>query len=459
MSGTKRTTACLHWGVLGGGLMGLVVALRLAQAGQKVTVLEAKPDLGGLASAWRLLDFTWDRHYHVTLLSDERLRCLLEELGIEESIRWVETKTGFLTDGKLYSMSNSWEFLTFPPLSLWEKSRLALTILHAARVKDGAELEKIQVAEWLRKWSGRGVFQKIWLPLLKAKLGDAYQRVSAAFIWTTINRMYRARRSGLKKEMFGYVPGGYAVVLDRLRSQLEELGVEVRTACPVRRVEAEQGGRVRVAYESGDAGSFDKAVLTAPSSRVGRMCPDLQPEERARHDQVEYLGILCASLVLKSGLDRYYVTNITESEVPFTAVIEMTALVDPAELGGRRLVYLPRYVTADDEAWAWSDDELQERFLQALERLYPDFSRDDLLAFRVSRVKEVMALPTLEYSRTVPPTRTTLDNLFVVNSAQITKGTLNVNEVIEVAENAIEDHLLPSLQSHAPKVNRPHSAA
>ena len=45
-------------------------------------------------------------------------------------------------------------------------------------------------------------------PLLRAKLGDAYQAASAAFIWATIQRLYAARRSGLKKEMFGYVPGG-----------------------------------------------------------------------------------------------------------------------------------------------------------------------------------------------------------------------------------------------------------
>ena len=72
-----------------------------------------------------------------------------------------------------------------------------------------AEVENIFVADWLTRWSGKRVFQKIWLPLLKAKLGDNYKNTSAAFIWTTIQRMYAARKSGLKKEMFGYVTGGY----------------------------------------------------------------------------------------------------------------------------------------------------------------------------------------------------------------------------------------------------------
>jgi hypothetical protein len=43
-------------------------------------------------------------------------------------------------------------------------------------------------------------------------LGENYKNTSASFIWSTIQRMYAARRSGLKKEMFGYVNGGYETI-------------------------------------------------------------------------------------------------------------------------------------------------------------------------------------------------------------------------------------------------------
>jgi protoporphyrinogen oxidase len=161
------------------------------------------------------------------------------------------------------------------------------------------------------------------------------------------------------------------------------------------------------------------------------------------------LGILCASVLLTKPLAHYYVTNITDTRVPFTAVIEMTALVDPAEFGGQHLVYLPHYASVDDPAWQWSDDELREQFLSALTKMYPEFSVDHVQEFRVSRVRQVMALPTLNYSDHVPPIKTSLPNVYVVNSAQIVKGTLNVNEVIEIAENAFRDCLTPDLASHS----------
>lgn len=82
---------------------------------------------------------------------------------------------------------------------------------------------------------------------------------------------------------------------------------------------------------------------------------------------------------------------------------------------------------------------IQERFLAALERMMPNFRRDDLVAFRVSRAPSVMALPTLGYSQRVPPMTTSLPGVYVVNSAQIVNGTLNVNETIALAEQAITE--------------------
>jgi protoporphyrinogen oxidase len=261
--------------------------------------------------------------------------------------------------------------------------------------------------------------------------------------------MYAARHSGLKKEMFGYVPGGYARILERFAEVLAEEGVELRTGCRVSRVESQPDGQVLVEDNRGSRW-FDRVVLTAPSPVVAHLCPQLGEEERRRHEEIQYLGILCASAVLRKPLASYYVTNITDPGLPFTAVIEMTTLVDPAELGGNHLIYLPRYAAADDEAWNWSDHEIEERFIAALARMYPEFRREDVKAFRVSRVKHVMALPTLCYSEHLPPLATEAPNVFAVNSAHIVKGTLNVNEVVELAEEAFQNVLVPAIPHNIP---------
>ena len=257
--------------------------------------------------------------------------------------------------------------------------------------------------------------------------------------------MYKARRSGQKKEMFGYVPGGYARILDRLAEVLESEGVEIRCNAAVQQVVGESGAGVTVQFKDGSEQDFDQVVFTTPSTIIAGVCPQLTSDEQTRFRGIEYLGIVCSSLLLKKPLSKYYVTNITDGWVPLTAVIEMTTIVDPAELGGHALVYLPKYMMSNEPGFEETDEEVRERCLSTLERMYPEFSRDDVAAFRTSRAKYVMALPTLGYSERLPPMKTSVPGVYAVNSAHILKGNLNVNETIQIAEEAIRGVLAPAI--------------
>ena len=193
-----------------------------------------------MASAWQLGDVVWDRHYHVTLLSDLQLRGLLKELDLENDLQWRTTRTGFYAEGHLYPLNNVIDYLRLPVLNFPDKMRLAATIFYASRIESGRQLEHVAVSEWLTRLSGRRVFERIWRPLLRAKLGENYKETSAAFIWAVIRRLYAARRSGLKTEMFGYVSGGYARVLDQLREAAAEAsGVKLQLGCRVERDRAD----------------------------------------------------------------------------------------------------------------------------------------------------------------------------------------------------------------------------
>ena len=425
-----------RWAIVGGGILGMTLAHRLAQQGKQVTLFESAGHLGGLASAWQLGDIVWDRHYHVTLLSDTHLRSLLAELGLEREMAWVETRTGFYTDAKLYSMSNTLEFLRFPALNLFDKLRLGATIFYASKLKDWQRLEKITVTDWLEQWSGTRTLERIWLPLLRAKLGENYRKASAAFIWAIIARMYAARRSGLKKEMFGYVPGGYARILERFGELLAEENICIKLRHVAKRVEPTCGGRVQVAFENGRRETFDQVVLTLAAPIAARVCPGLSEDETSKLNSIQYQGIICASLVLKRPLANFYVTNITDSWVPFTAVIEMSALVDRKHFGGNALVYLPKYVTPEDPAFSHSDQEIEAEFIEALSRMYTHFHRSDVLCFRISRVRYVLAISTLNYSSLLPAMATSIPGVHIVNSSHIVNGTLNVNETVQLAERA-----------------------
>jgi protoporphyrinogen oxidase len=424
------------WGVVGGGMLGMTLALRLAQAGKKVTLFEASDRLGGLADAWQVGPVTWDRHYHVTLLSDLKLRGILAEIGLEDALVWNTTKSEFYDEGRFIPMNGSVDFLKFPPLGLIDKFRLALTIIIASRIEDGAKLEKISLEQWLVKLSGRNTYQRIWLPLLRAKLGENHKKASAAFIWAIVRRLYAARRSGLKTEKFGYVSGGYARVVKAFEAKLLAAGVEIRKSDPVQEI-SEKDHEITIATKLTER-RFQRVVVASASPLAARLCTGLSDASRALHEGILYQGIVCASVVLKKPLNGAYITYITDPDVPFTAVIEMSALVDRKEFAGRTVVYLPYYATADDPAFAESDENIRERFLGKLLAMYPQITESDVEGFAVSRVKQVLAVTTMNYSAGLPSINTNVPGLSILNSAHIINGTLNVNETIGVVDDNLE---------------------
>lgn len=426
-----------RWAVVGAGALGLTLSLRLARRGHKVTVYEAADVLGGLAAPWQVGDVTWDRHYHVTLLSDARTRAMYTAAGIaDDELRWVETKTGYYgTDHVLRSVSNAVEFLKLPGLSPIDKVRLGATIAIGSKIRNGRRMERVTVERWLRRWSGNSAFDTFWKPLLRAKLGDAYPKASAAFIWATIQRLYAARRTGLKKEMFGYVSGGYSRVFASFAETLADAGVDVRLTTPITSVER-RGDHLAVVTKPG-AQDFDRVVVTTNAALAARLCPDLVAGERERLQRVEYLGIVCVSLLLEKPLSPYYLTYITEPATPFTAVVEMTAFIDPAEVDGKSLVYLPKYAPASDPLFQADDADVVATFLPFLQQMYPAFDPSQVVAARVSKVPQVFAVPAVGYSDDAPQIATSVPGLFLAGSAHLPFSTLNVNDTLSLVDEVL----------------------
>lgn len=425
-------------------MMGMNLAKFLAEKNFRISILESAGEVGGLTGAWNMSGVSWDRFYHVILMSDLHTRKMISDIGLEQDMRWVETRTGFYSEGKLYSMSNIMEFLKFPPLSLIDKFRLGFTIFYASRKTNWQKLEKISVEAWLTRLSGKNVFNKIWLPLLKSKLGEDYRNTSAAFIWATIQRMYAARRTGLKKEMFGYVKGGYARINAALFQYLINKGVEIRTGVPVRSVKRLENGGMEIETHLGKKEVFDAVISTISSKPSVDIAPGLDKDEAEKHRSIRYLGVICPSVLLARQISPYYVTNITDSSPPFTGIIEMTALIDKSETQGKHLVYLPKYLAPESPLFNETDEDLKQHFTEGLKKMYPFLKEEDILFFGISKARIVFALPGIDYSLKLPGVKTSVPGYYIINSAQIVNGTLNVNETIMVAERKLSQ-ILPEL--------------
>jgi protoporphyrinogen oxidase len=341
----------------------------------------------------------------------------------------------------MHSVSNSLEFLRFPLLNPLDKARLAFTMLYSSRIDHWERLEKVTVEEWLIRVSGRRTYEKLWRPLLLAKLGENYRRTSAVFIWSYIKRLFSARDSSASKEQLGHVTGGYRQIFQTIRDDVEVVGGTVHTGVAVDSVRPAADGRLEIRLDGQPyARRFDRVVCTSPVPVLKRIAADslLEPggDERTG-GEVEYLGVVCPVLVTTRPVVPYYVVNIADSSVPFSGIIGMSSVVSPEFTGGRFLTYLPKYVLSTDDWLNRTDAEVERSFMAGLRSMLPGFDEGSLERIVVNRAVRVQPLQVCDYSLIVPKVETRHPGFFVLNTAQFVNGTLNNNQVIRAVDEFV----------------------
>jgi protoporphyrinogen oxidase len=347
----------------------------------------------------------------------------------------------------MHSISSNLEFLKFPLLSLVSKARLAWTMLYCSRINDWKQLEKETVEEFLLRVSGRETYERLWKPLLLAKLGENYTRVSAVFIWSYVKRMFSARDKSASAEQLGHVSGGYRMIFERLESAIREHGGEVLTGTRVTSVNSQADEKLIVTTES-QTRTFDNVVCTSPVSVLRQIVEPALLDFDKQNGDVEYLGVVCPVVVSRKPLVPFYVVNIADSKIPFTGMIGMSTVIDPKNTAGRYLTYLPKYVLSTDSYLQRTDADIEAEFMSGVRDMLPDFDMKDIESVVVNRAIKVQPLQVLQYSKLVPRVNTKHGRLFVLNTSQFVNATLNNNEVIG-AVNSFYNHYRKSAQAVA----------
>jgi protoporphyrinogen oxidase len=430
----------MNVGIIGGGITGVTLGYFLASKGIAVDIFEASPVLGGLAGPLFLEDGTAvDRFYHAILPSDDHLYGVCRDLNLDGQLRFKGTKNAFVVNGAIASMNSAAEFLRFSPLTVSERLRLGLTILRAQLVRDWRPLEQVSVQAWLRRWSGHGVFEKLWQPMLAAKFEDAYHDTPATWMWSRLVRMKSTRSGVNQRESAGHLIGGYATLLEAMAARIRSAGGRIHLRCAAQEIviQRERAVGIRTALGVWDGGPI-VSTMQAPVFR--RLIPSAPHDYQDSLSSVPYLGVVCPLVVLDRPFSGYWVLNIADARVPFTGVIETTSYIDPQYVGGHHLVYLPKY-TAPGSRWQEMPDEaVRDQALNALKQIVPTFDRRSVRYVLVHRERYVEPLHRLHGADPTPALQTPVENLYLATTAQIYPALTNGESVTRHAR-AVADLL------------------
>lgn len=430
--------------VLGGGALGLTLALRLAQRGHRVTVFEREPTPGGLAAGFKPgPDSRYlDKFYHHLFRSDRRAIALIHELGLGANLEWGSPTNAVLYGGKRWRPYTPLGVLSFSPLGAADRVRMAAALAVLKATPTAKPFERTTADAWLPRAMGRRAYEVLWRPLLKAKFGDRFDSISMAWFWARIHD---------RSFSLGYLHGGFQRLYDRLVEEIKRLGGEVLLGYEV--LEATHGptadasDRWTVRWRRADppealahSSTFRRVISTLPTRLTLRLVPQLPEPFRRRYDWGEAYGAHCLILALDRRLlaDGTYWLNVNDPGYPFLVLVEHTNWIPAGEYGGRHLVYLGNYLPMDHPLFRQSKEEILEVFLPAVRRIVPGFQDGwvrDSWAFAAPYAQPIV---TREFPGRIPPAKAPLPELWLGSMFQVYPHDRGQNYSIQLAERLAE---------------------
>ncbi|AZM92120.1 MULTISPECIES: hydroxysqualene dehydroxylase HpnE [Streptomyces] len=410
--------------VIGGGLAGVTAALELADAGLRVTLLEGRPRLGGLAFSFKRGDLTVDNGQHVYLRCCTAYRWFLDRVDgaalapLQDRLDVPVLDVAHPRGPRLGRLRRSAlpvplhlaaSLATYPHLSLAERASVGRAAL-ALRRLDPADpaLDGLDFGTWLARYgqSPRTVaalWDLVGIATLNATAADSSLGLAAMVFKTGLLSENGAADIGWARVPLGDLHDTLA------RKALDAAGVrtELRTRVTAVTRTEDGGWRVDTEGESLDAGTV---VLAVPQREAHALLP-----AGALADPDKLLDIGTAPI-----LNVHVVYDRKVLKQPFFAALgtpvqwvfdrtDASGLTD----GGQYLA-LSQSVAQDDIDEPVS--VLRAKYLPELERLLPAARGAKVRDFFVTRERTATFAPSPGVGRLRPGPRTDTPGLYLAGA-------------------------------------------
>ncbi|MFD6288671.1 hydroxysqualene dehydroxylase HpnE [Streptomyces sp. NPDC060205] len=409
--------------VVGGGLAGTTAALALADAGVRVTLLEGRPRLGGLAFSFRRDGLTVDNGQHVYLRCCTAYRWFLDRVEgaalaplqdrLDVPVLDVEAPAGRRL-GRIgrtalpVPLHLARSLATYPHLSLAERARVgrAALALKGLDLADPA-LDAQNFGDWLTAHGqSERAIEALWdlvgVATLNAVAGDASLGLAAMVFKTGLLSDPGAADIGWARVPLGELH-------DRLaRKALDSAGVRTEVRTRVTSISPHENGRWSVSVP-GETLDADTVVLAVPQREAHDLLPEGALDAPERLLEIGTAPILNIHVVYdRKVLSRPFFAALGS---PVQWVFDRT---EASGLGEGQYLALSQSAAQDDIDAPVA--ALREKYLPELERLLPHTRHAQVRDFFVTRERTATFAPTPGVGRLRPGAHTKASGLYLAGA-------------------------------------------
>ncbi|MBV9206401.1 MAG: FAD-dependent oxidoreductase [Actinobacteria bacterium] len=379
--------------VIGGGLAGITAAIALAERGADVTLLEARPRLGGATCSFTRDGLVIDTGQHVFLGCCSAYRGLLGRLGMtghaplqdrfDVTVLSSGAKPARLRRTALPGPLHMLPALAgYRHLSLAERTRVARPAL-AMRRLDPADprLDAQRFGDWLAargqtERARRALWDLFSVSALNIAGDDASLALAATVVKTGLLGRNDAADIGVPARPLGELHGDAAATL------LAKLGARVTLGAKVTAIDVGEGFTVRLAQ--GGQIAVGAVVLAVPHEKAAALVP---PGALPPGTAGAWSGLGASPIV---NVHVIYDRSVTA--LPFAAAVDSPVqwVFDRTRISGLDAIhpghqYLAISLSAADSWVDVATAELRETFVPALAGLFPAARDARVAEFFVTR--------------------------------------------------------------------------
>ncbi len=416
--------------IIGAGAAGLAAAYDLAGAGHQVTVYEASPNVGGLASGFKEPNWDWsiERFYHHWFQTDASVLGLIKEIGASDKVLFPRPITAIYYQGKFHpfdSMFTNMPLFLLRHFPLKDVIRFGLAGAYLKFSSNWKSLEQVTADEWMTKRMGQNVYESMWKPLLIGKFSEYYNQVNMAWMWARIH----ARTTRL-----GTFVGGFQAFFNTLAEAVRQRGAAIQLSTGVREIVSNEFGGLKLFTPSGTL-DYDACIVTTSPRLMSRLAPSLPPDYLSQLNNLKSMGAVVLILSLTHQLSEsgiYWHNLVKEAGFPFLAMCEHTNFISPDHFGGDHLIYCGDYLSPDHVYFKLTEGELLDRFVPALSRFNPKFDRSWIKKAWLFREPYAQPVPPINHSHNIPDIRTPIDRLYFASMSQVYPWDRGTNFAVEI---------------------------
>jgi squalene synthase HpnD len=408
--------------VIGGGLAGITAAIALRETGAEVTLLEARPRLGGATSSFARGDLSVDNGQHVYLACCTAYRGLLDRLGVAASAPLQDRfDVTVLAPGRTERLRRTslpgplqlgQAMATYGHLSAAERLQAARATL-AMRFLDPADpaLDDQRLGDWLARHgqtehARRVLWDLFTVSTMNIAGDDANLALAAKVVQTALLGTRDAADIGMAAIPLGELHGTASARL------LSRLGAGIRLATSAVAITPDTGGGLTVGAVSG----ADRAESQLPADGVVLALP---PAAAARLLPAEAGDRPWTALTTSPIVNVHAVYDRRVTDLPFAAAVDSPlqwVFDKTASAGLADGQYLAVSLSAADSYIDVPAAQLGEQFLPALAEIFPAARQAQVKDFFVTRERHATFRQAPGSGRLRPPAATRLPGLVLAGA-------------------------------------------